>query len=455
MTAFPRTLYLIRMASSDSEDQSWLRRFRSSSFSSELGCEEDKAIARRCSIGCQKPGTDRNRAVSTTVAPKMTTVASRKQPLPANDFLTLLLSGTEMLRLKPEKFPFKSLPKDSKLNVFSWLTPAERGVAARVCQEWSVLMKTPSLWSDIDLATFPPHPNEPDVEDDTNLTVYEAYRRRAKKFINYLVSIRPIIKRFRFAFDIGDVKDGWMEGLQALLRSAQCQEMEYAELNWNETPAKPFVPDNMSVTWCTNDYKDLMYRHRHRQRYFVKFFDLFSVVASNVVRLILPFDWTERSIRALNRLPNLEVLSLGKYFIFQQLEQQQLDTLLRSAPLLRKLTMEVWTPSGRGLQLFQMQSETMEYLDVSLCRGFYLEKLELPNLQVFKVSNCPMNGPLVSGEGIDISCMHELLSNGTPNLKQLNETQLSETWKESINEELEGILKAVCPCARHVSDSSD
>lgn len=435
---------------SDGDDQSWLRRFRSSSFSSELGCEEEKAIARRCSIGCQKQRADRNRAVSTTVVQK------KGPPMPANDFITLLQSGAEMLRIKPEKFPFQSLPKDSKLNVFTWLTPAERGVAAKVCQEWSALMKSPSLWSDIDLATFPPHPSEAgDGDDDTNLTVYEAYRRRTKKFINYLVSIRPIIKRFRFAFDIGDVKDGWMEGLQALLRSGQCQEMEYAELNWNETPAKPFVPDNMSVTWCTNDYKDLMYRHRHRQRYFVKFFDLFTVVAPSIVRIILPFDWTERSIRALNRLPNLEVLSLGKYFIFQPLEQQQLDTLLRSAPLLRRLTMEVWTPSGRGLQLFQMQSETLEYLDVSLCRGFYLDKLELPNLQVFKVSNCPMNGPLVSGEGIDISCMHELLSKGAPNLKQLNELQLSETWKECIGDQLEGILKAVCPCARHVSDSSD
>lgn len=435
--------------SADGDDQSWLRRFRSSSFSSELGCEEDKAIARRCSIGCQKPGSDRSRAVSTTVVPKL------RQPLPANDFQVLRESATEMLRQKPEQFPFKSLPKDSKLSVFSWLSPAERGAAARVCQEWSILIKTPSLWSDIDLSTFPPHPNDGETDDETNLTVYEAYRRRAKKFINYLVSIRPMIKRFRFAFDIGDVKDGWMEGLQALLRSAQCQEMEYAELNWNETPAKPFVPDNMSVTWCTNDYKDLMYRHRHRQRYFVKFFDLFTVMAPNIVTLILPFDWTERSIRALNRLPSLEVLSLGKYFIFQPLEQQQLDTLLRSSPLLKRLTMEVWTPSGRGLQLFQMQSETMEYLDVSMCRGFYLEKLDLPNLQVFKVSNCPMNGPLVSGEGIDISCMHELLSKGTPGLKQLNELQLSETWKDCINEELESILKAVCPCARHVSDSSD
>lgn len=432
---------------SDSEDPTWLRRFRSSSFSSELECD-DKA-ARRGSVGAQKKGVDRNRSVSTIVAPK------KCKPLPSHEFAVSLKSAAELLLLKPEKFPFQSLPKDMKLHVFSWLGPAERGVAARVCQDWSVLMKSPQLWSDIDLVTFPPHPNEVDLESDANLAVYEAYRRRAKRFINYLVGIRPMMRRFCFGFDIGDVKDGWMEGLQALLRTAQCQDLEYAELNWNETPAKPFVPENMSVTWCTNDYKDLMYRHRHRQRYFVKFFEVFTVVAPGVVKLILPFDWTERTLRALSRLPNLESLNLGKYFIFQPLEQQQLDTLFRSAPLLKRLTMEVWTPSGRGLQLFQMQSETLEYLDVSMCRGFYLDRLHLPMLQVFKVSNCPMNGPLVSGEGIDISCMHDLLCRGTPNLKQLNESRLAGNWKESVDDQLEGVLKTVCPCARHVADGSD
>lgn len=435
---------------SDSEDLTWLRRFRSSSFSSESGCEEDKAAIRRGSVGSEKQrSADRTRAVSANIA------AARFKLMPSHEFTISLRSAAEMLLVEPETFPFESLPKDMKLCIYSWLNPAQRGTAARVCREWSVLMKSPQLWGDIDLVTFPPHPNDADIENDTSLVAYEAYRRRTKRFINYLVSIRPMIKRFRFGFDIGDVKDGWMEGLQALLRTAQCQDLEYAELNWNETPAKPFVPENMSATWCTNDYKDLMYRHRHRQRYFVKFFDLFTVVAPSAVKLILPFDWTERSLRSLNRLPNLEVLNLAKYFIFQPLEQQQLDTLFRSAPLLRQLTMEVWTPSGRGLQLFQMRSEALEYLDVSMCRGFYLDRLELPMLQVFKVSNCPMNGPLESGEGIEISCMHDLLCRGAPNLKQLNEFRLGDDWKESASEELDGVLRAVCPCARHVSDSSN
>jgi len=64
-----------------------------------------------------------------------------------------------------------------------------------------------------------------------------------------------------------------------------------------------------------------MYRHRQRQRFFVKFFDFFTASAGTVSTLILPFDWTERSIRALNRLPNLDVLVLKKYFVFQSLEQ--------------------------------------------------------------------------------------------------------------------------------------
>jgi len=73
--------------------------------------------------------------------------------------------------------------------------------------------------------------------------------------MSYLVNVRPTLVRVRFAFDIADVRDGWLDILQTLFRASQCAELEYAELNWNETPAKPYVPENSSATWCTNDYK--------------------------------------------------------------------------------------------------------------------------------------------------------------------------------------------------------
>ena len=445
------------MASPVPEEQNWLRRFRSSSFSSELvGCDEAKSPTRRESVGtsptflkCSSRAVDRSRAISTNF------IEPKKRSMPATDFAQLLKFGKEELEVKPDIFPFQSLSKDFKLLIFSLLSPAERGIAALVCQEWSMLMKTPSLWSTVDLISFPPPPMDyTEDETDKSLETYEAYRRRTKKFINYLVGIRPVVKRFRFSFDIGDVKDGWLDGLQALLRAIQFSELEFAELNWNETPAKPAVLDSISVTWCTNDYKDLMYRHRHRQRYFVKFFDMFTAVGQSVIKLVVPFDWTERSIRALNRLPNLEVLHLTKYFIFQNLEQQQLDSLMTATPLLQKLMMEVWTPSGRGLQLFHLQSDTLEHLDVSQCRGFYLESVNLPHLKVFKVSICPMNGPLVSSEGISVVCMHKMLCEGAPEMERLNEHRLGKGWKESTDTELDKVLMSVCPCKMHIQESN-
>lgn len=45
-----------------------------------------------------------------------------------------------------------------------------------------------------------------------------------------------------------------------LMRSCQLQEIKSAELIWNETPAKPSILDSVSITWCTSDYKDLMYK---------------------------------------------------------------------------------------------------------------------------------------------------------------------------------------------------
>jgi len=91
------------------------------------------------------------------------------------------------------------------------------------------------------------------------------------------------------------------------------------------------------------------------------------------------------------------IILINVHFTVSYVCQKPLiDTLFRSAPFLRQLTMEVWTPSGRGLQLFAMHSETLEMLDVSACRGFYLEFVELPCLRIFKVS-VTVKGAFVPG----------------------------------------------------------
>jgi predicted nucleic acid-binding Zn ribbon protein len=436
-------------------EHSWLRRFRSSSCSSDLDADDNssKTVDTRTiaphPVSESKNGC-RSRAFTINTA-------SSCHGLSVEEFAATLASGHEMLCSEPCIFPFSSLTDECKLHIFAMLSPAERGSVARVCHEWSVLMHVSSLWNTIDLVAFPPYPtvsltNEDTLTTEESLLLYERYRARMKRYIAFLINIRPHMRFFRFELDIGDVRDGWLEVLQSLLRSSQLQDLEHAELGWTETPGKPYVPDNSSATWCANDCKDLMYRHRHRQRLFVKFFDLFTAVASNIVSLSLPFDWTERSLRALSRLPNLEVLNLQKYFVFQALDQSLIDSLLCSAPLLQHLTMEIWTPSGRGLQKFQFHSNSLKFLDVSRCRGFYVEELTLPHLIEFRVSVCPMNGPLVSAEGVDVKCFYATLQTGTPNLRSLNGYQLRKDWRDSMYDELDALMKSICACSMHQSD---
>jgi len=416
-------------------DQSWLKRFRSASLTSELDVEEDSLLIQ------QRIHT-------------IATESTANQQLSPEEYTAALVAGREQLREQPEYFPFQCLTDDCKLHIFSHLSPSERGNSAKVCRNWSQLMHTAYLWNVIDLIRFPSFPQSSDdvFSDDDNVKLYETYRTRVKRFIAYLVSIRPVVRVLRFEFDIGDLRDGWLELLHALFRACSLHKLHHAELGWTDTPCKPYIPDNSSATWSANDCKDLMYRHRHRQRLFVKFFDLFTAVALNIVSLSIPFDWTERSLHALRRLSKLKVLNLQKYFLFQPIDQSTIDMLFTSAPLLHQLTMEVWTPSGRGLQSFCLRSEHLEFLDVSKCRGFYIEDIDLPKLVEFRVSMCPMNGPLVSGEGVDTVCVYNVVKAGAPSLCKLNEHVLKDDWRNTVYDELDTLLKSVCACAKHQTE---
>ncbi len=384
-------------------------------------------------------GTDRNRTVSACES--------------VDKYVNDSLKPEHLLRLSciqmhQERFPFQKLPVDCKLKVFSFLTVKERGLSSQVCSEWRALIKSSSLWNTVDLTTFPLCHIRSQGHECSELC-YALYRNRVKKFFQYLRYVRPALKRLRFAYDIGDYRDGWLECLQSLIRTSRCQELEYAHLNWKETPIKPYWRDSM--TWSTSDYNELMHRHRHRQRLFVNFFVSFCAAAPNLSKLILPFDWSSRSLQALSRLRKLEILVLEKYFVFQSLEQDALDQLLRNVPSVRRLILEIWTPSGRGMLLYTVKAENLEYLDISQCRGFYLRELDMPKVKIFKMSRHPWNGPLVTSDSIYIPCVYDVLRDGAPNLTQINEHLLQPDWRDCVSQELETVLGSICSCREHKS----
>lgn len=453
----------------EDEDADVSIRFRSSSFSSELTVNSDKTSG----------ATKVTRQINITLKcalDKKARLLSASNSMPAEEHKNSLKIGRDHLTKHPSIFPFSSLVRPLKIRVFKYLSPGDRGLVAKVCKNWYTLARSPALWHIIDFSTFPPfHPEGMEDEDyDESVVAYAKYQHRTRNFINFLITVRPKVRIFKFAFDIADLKDGWMEGVELLLRYCDLHDIKEAELIWNETPAKPSILDSVSLTWCTSDYKDLMYKHRHRQRYFLKFFDLFTSLSQSLTHLIVPFDWTDRSIRSLSRLNNLTHLVLLKYFIFQEVEQRQVELMLNSTPSVTHLTVEIWTPSGRGLQSIKFKSESLFCLDVSQCRGIKLDRdLHLPNLTTLAISVNPMKGPL-TGEGTRVeggdevrvkavdtdeeelegvstasSCLYDTLKVGAPCLDMLNDHKLKEGWKDGCYEELECVLVCVCVCHRH------
>jgi hypothetical protein len=139
------------------------------------------------------------------------------------------------------------------------------------------------------------------------------------------------------------------------------------------------ISASMNATWSTGDALDVMFQHRHRQRLFVKFFDMVVATAPNITRLSIPFDWSERSVRAIGRLRRLDFLSLGQYFWMQGVEPAMVEQLVSTATSLRTLSLEIWSASGFGLQSHSVSSNSIEHLDMSRSRGICLGSVNLPS----------------------------------------------------------------------------
>ena len=190
------------------------------------------------------------------------------------------------------------------------------------------------------------------------------------------------------------MKTRWLEGLEGLLRAARCYDLDFVHMNWKETSGEPPFWAAEQSNWSQSDYNEFVQRHRRRQRTFTRFFDAFTCNAPNITKLILPFDWSSRSLEALGRLTKLHSLVLEKYFVFQSLINGALCNCFGVYLTCGRLILEVWTPSGKGLILYSMRSAHLEYLDISQSRGFYISELTMHALKIFKVSRHPWNGPL-------------------------------------------------------------
>lgn len=358
--------------------------------------------------------------------------------------------GKAQLKIKPDIFPFHSLPEDCKLVIFSKLTFKEKGICSQVCLSWNKLVITPRMWSNVDFNSFPLCYTCPEVKRDCTLLCYNSYKKRIKSFIEFLTKIKPCLFTLKFSFDIGDPKDRWLPQLERLFKFSKCQNLSEVEMNWKDTPAKLLVPTKSTTsTWSYTDCKNYKFDFRHRQRLFISFFDQITQQAPNITSLILPFHFSERTLSALCKLKNLKHLELKLYFWMQELDQNHLSILLQKIQLV-SLTLEVWVPTGPGFEPYNLKSSSLVTLDISPCRGLYLEQINLPNLKHLKVSRHPLFPPFYKIDNPPyLACLHAALSEGAPKLVSLNDTSLPCNWREHTNLEMEAIFNEVCCCQHH------
>ena len=376
---------------------------------------------------------DRVRAVSECVGPSHAFSLS-----PPSRFTVSLVAPLVV------PFPFDHLVHDCKIHILSYLSATDRGVALTVCKEWNQLMRSATLWSNIDFSRISSCTLQ-HMEGHCTKACYTAYKKRVRSFVKFLQSVSPSVNSLRLELDIGEREDGWLNCVNTLFNSVRLDDLKSLFFNWASTPAKPYW-EGASRTLSN----DTIQTERHRGRTFVRMFDTLTQTAPRISTLRMPFEWNVRSLAAFKRLTKLQTLVLEKYFV-QKLGQEELDQLFASLPSLRSLVLEVWTPSGRGLQCYSLVSDSLRHLDMSACRGLYITAMRAPQLQVLKVSRSLFKAPFASNENVAYPCVYDVIRDGCPSLCQINEHVLRCDWQFEAYDELQLVLRSVCCCSEHQS----
>ncbi|XP_076443859.1 uncharacterized protein LOC143282176 [Babylonia areolata] len=336
------------------------------------------------------------------------------------------------------------LPTVVQLKIFAFLPNVDKGRAAMVCRQWADLLRSPSLWDRVSFSQLP-QSCLPSASHSPTDQCYSCFQCRVFLFAQHVERLCPILHYLEFKFDISDSKSKYLQMIERLLSRCLCRDLRVAHVNWKETPSEPLWLGEDEMARC----EEVVQKHRFRQRLFIQLFERLTGLAPRISTLVLPFDWSDSSIACLGRLKGLQNLVVEKYFVFQHLPQQSLDHFLAAVPNLTRLLLEVWTPSAHGMLLYTMGHKSLQYLDISQSRGFYLQALNMPNMRRFRVARHPWNGPLVLAEHVNIICLHTVLAQGAPKLTKINDHYLEPDWQHRPSDRLEEVLKGVCSCRRH------
>lgn len=345
-----------------------------------------------------------------------------------------------------EVLPFQQLPDLCKIKIWSFLQQNDLGRCMLVCTEWCHLIRRPQLWSCVRFSSlsYSCLPQDRHGPVHTEPICHHCFRKRVFSFGQFLLRIKPIVKEFQFCLDLSHPTDQFNAVVEQFLFTANLRSLTYAEMNWKESPSRAPLDQE--------PFQDHMHRYRIRQRMFSRIFDTFVNLCPQISTLVIPFDWTDKNIKNLCLLTGLEKLVLEKYGIYNHIfTQDHLTKLMDSLVNLKKLLLEVWIPSSnnRGMEVYCVKSFSLTFLDVSQCRGFYIKKLNTPNLINLRIACRPLLKILLQTQSPFLPCVCTVLLEGAPQLQEINGFHLERNSLVRPNEELSTLMNTLCCCPRH------
>lgn len=173
-----------------------------------------------------------------------------------------------------------------------------------------------------------------------------------------------------------------------------------------------------------------------------------------VSKMRLHFDWSDESVSLLTRFQQLRVLELKYFWVFKGVTPTTLQALTKSLPHLKSLTLQILVPLRNLGISYTLESQSLEFLDVSPSRGLVFSCLRLPALRELRAKKIVRGITLDRRTRLRIQsrwpCLYRVLREGTPRLQVLNNERLLPTWSEAGCGELSAILEQACYCVQHL-----
>lgn len=346
-------------------------------------------------------------------------------------------------------FPFNFLPVECQLHVLSFLNEVDKCSCALVCLSWSCLVRSWKLWRVADYSrrgVF--HLGQERLLVSNR--EFERWKSWVHIYTHHLISRRASLLTLKASFDLGDRCNKWCELLSHLLDNVHCRDLSHLDLNWTCTLLEPL---DLRVNSSSSSHQDSITK-MDQVTSFQELLTKLTHSCPRISKMRLHFDWSDLSVSLLTQFQQLRVLELKSFWVFKGVTPSTLQTLTRSLPNLKSLTLNILVPLRNLGISYTLESQSLEFLDVSPSKGLVFNCLKLPALRELRAKKIIRGITLDRRTRLRIQsrwpCLYHVLREGTPKLQALNNERLLPTWREESYGELNAILGQSCYCIQHL-----